>query len=172
MKLDSTYTMLNQVSKTSSINSVSQAEALKEEVSATQMSDYYLSQYLNQSQTKSKDDFTTQISILSKLLDASNEKNSPVEVTSFEANQLVSENGFFGISNTAQRISDFVLKGAGEDVSLLKAGRQGVLQGFQEAQDMWGDKLPDISYQTIDKAIASIDKQLSSLGVGILDSNA
>jgi NAD(P)H-dependent flavin oxidoreductase YrpB (nitropropane dioxygenase family) len=172
MKLDSAYIMLNQVSKTSSINSVSQAEALKEEVSATQMSDYYLVQYLNQSKTKSKDDFTTQIDILSKLLNTSKQKDSEVQITPFEANELVSENGFFGVSNTAQRIADFVLKGAGEDVNLLKAGREGVLQGFQQAKDMWGDELPDISYQTIHKAISSIDKRLSSLGAGILDSNA
>jgi len=43
---------------------------------------------------------------------------------------------------------------------------------LKEAENMWGGKLPDISYETINKAVEMIDKRLGALGVSILDSNA
>ena len=94
------------------------------------------------------------------------------ELSVDEAKELVSEDGFFGITKTAQRIADFVLNGAGDDEKLLRAGRAGILQGFKEAQQIWGEKLPDISYQTIDKALQSIDDRMRDLGFSVLDTNA
>lgn len=89
-----------------------------------------------------------------------------------EAKKLVSEDGFFGIKKTAQRIAEFVLKGAGDNEELLKAGREGILQGFKEAEQTWGDKLPEISYKTIDKAVEEIDKKMMDLGFSLIDKNA
>lgn len=89
-----------------------------------------------------------------------------------EAKQLVSEDGFFGINQTADRIANFVINGAGNDEKLLQAGRAGILQGFKEAEQIWGGKLPDISYKTIDKAVEIIDKKMSELGFAVLDMNA
>jgi hypothetical protein len=89
-----------------------------------------------------------------------------------EATELVSEDGFFGIDKTSQRIADFVLSGAGEDESLLRAGRAGILQGFDEAKQISGGELPDISYKTIEKAVEIIDKAMHSMGYSILDSNS
>lgn len=89
-----------------------------------------------------------------------------------EAKKLVSEDGFFGINQTADRIANFVLSGAGGNEKLLQAGRQGILQGFKEAEQIWGSKLPDISYKTIDKAVATIDKKMTELGFSLIDTNA
>ncbi|WP_345993488.1 hypothetical protein [Sulfurimonas sp. HSL-1716] len=89
-----------------------------------------------------------------------------------EAKKLVSEDGFFGIAQTADRIAGFVLNGAGNDEKLLRAGREGILQGFKEAEQIWGDKLPDISYKTIDKALEAIDKKMNELGFSLIDKNA
>ena len=87
-----------------------------------------------------------------------------------EASALVAEDGFFGIEQTSQRIADFVMNGAGENEDLLRAGREGVLRGFEEAQQVWGDeKLPDISQQTMQKALEIIDKTMSDLGFSILN---
>jgi len=85
-----------------------------------------------------------------------------------EAAALVADDGFFGIAKTAARISDFVINGAGTDESLLRAGREGILQGFKEAEALWGGKLPEISYKTIDKALEAIDMRLNELGYPIL----
>lgn len=86
-----------------------------------------------------------------------------------EAAALVSEDGFFGIEQTAQRISDFVLQGAGENEALLRAGREGILRGFAEAEEIWGDTLPDISQKTIEKAVETIDKAMIDLGFSLID---
>jgi len=86
-----------------------------------------------------------------------------------EAKTLVAEDGFFGVEQTAQRISDFVLQGAGENEDLLRAGREGVLRGFAQAEELWGETLPDISQETIKKALESIDMTMSNLGFSILD---
>lgn len=89
-----------------------------------------------------------------------------------DAQALVSEDGFFGINKTAQRIADFVLNGAGDNEDLLRAGREGILQGFDEAEAMWGDKLPDISYKTIEKAVEIIDLAMHDMGYSIINEEA
>ncbi len=89
-----------------------------------------------------------------------------------EAKALVADDGFFGIDKTAQRIADFVINGSGGDESLLRAGRSGIMQGFEEAQKLWGGKLPDISQKTIEKATDLINQKMSDLGYAILDTNA
>lgn len=94
------------------------------------------------------------------------------ELSTDEASQLVSEDGFFGISQTSTRLADFVLSGGGNDVEKLKAGRSGIIDGFKQAEALWGDKLPDISYKTLDKALEMIDKQIESLGANALDLKA
>lgn len=94
------------------------------------------------------------------------------DMTPDEAKALVSEDGFFGISQTSARLSDFVLSGSGDNLDKLKAGREGIIQGFNEAEKIWGGKLPDISYQTLDKALAKIDEKITALGGTILDTTA
>ena len=89
-----------------------------------------------------------------------------------EAKELVSEDGFFGIDQTSQRIADFVIKGANGDADLLKAGLEGIMQGFDEAEEIWGGKLPDISYKTIDKAKELITQHMAELGYNTLDTSA
>jgi hypothetical protein len=85
-----------------------------------------------------------------------------------QAAELVSEDGFFGIDKTAQRIADFVINGAGGNEELFRAGRDGVLRGFEEAEALWGGKLPDISYTTIEKAVELIDMAMHGLGFNII----
>ena len=89
-----------------------------------------------------------------------------------EAKALVADDGFFGIDKTAQRIADFVINGSGGDESLLRAGRSGIMQGFEDAQKAWGSKLPDISQKTIEKATDLINQKMSDLGYSVLDTNA
>ncbi len=86
-----------------------------------------------------------------------------------EAAKLVGEDGFFGIGQTSQRVADFVLMGAGDDIERLRAGREGVINGFNEAEAIWGEKLPEISYKTLDKTLQMIDEKLRQLGGSVLD---
>lgn len=89
-----------------------------------------------------------------------------------EAKALVSEEGFFGITQTSNRLADFVLSGGGDNLDRLQAGREGIIRGFNEAEKIWGEKLPDISYETLDKALAKIDEKITSLGGSILNQTA
>jgi hypothetical protein len=86
-----------------------------------------------------------------------------------EAAELVSDDGFFGVKQTSERIAEFVISGAGGDEELLREGRKGILQGFKEAEEMWGGKLPDIAYETIDKAVAMVDQALIDGGFSVLN---
>ena len=100
-------------------------------------------------------------------------RGEPIASLSQEkATELVSEDGFFGVAQTSERIAQFVIAGAGSDEELLRAGRKGVLQGFKEAEAIWGGKLPDISYETIEKAVAMIDQALMDNGYSVLDEKA
>ena len=94
------------------------------------------------------------------------------ELTSDEATALISDNGFFGITQTSQRVADFVLNFSGDDLEKLEKGREGIIQGFEDAQKMWGGELPEISQETMKAAIELVDKAMTDLGFSIIDQNA
>lgn len=88
------------------------------------------------------------------------------EVSQEEAQSLIGEDGYFGVNKTAQRLADFVITGGGENLDRLQMGREGVLNGFQEAEQLWGGKLPEISYQTLNKTLELIDARIQELSGG------
>ncbi len=100
-----------------------------------------------------------------------NGKN-PLAMNTDELNQLISEEGFFGIDNTANRIADFVIKGAGNDVEKLKKGLEGIKQGFEQAEKIWGGELPQISQDTIEATIKKVSNRIDELGGKTLDLKA
>src|SRR5574344_1305737 len=51
------------------------------------------------------------------------------ELSQEEAKDLVSEEGFFGVNQTSQRVADFVFGFSGNDLELLQKGREGIVQG-------------------------------------------
>lgn len=71
---------------------------------------------------------------------------------------------FRGVEKTADRIAKFVTKGAGPNLNRLRQGKEGIIQGFKEAEKLWGGKLPEISYETIKQALETIDKQINATG--------
>jgi hypothetical protein len=76
---------------------------------------------------------------------------------------LVGEEGFFGVTQAANRIADFVIHGAGDNTKLLEAGLKGIQQGLAEAEKLWGGELPSIAYETTDKALEKVQKVLDNL---------
>jgi hypothetical protein len=94
------------------------------------------------------------------------------ELSKEQASELVSEDGMFGIKQTSERIANFVINGANGDESLLRAGREGMLTGFKQAEEMWGGKLPEISQETMKAATQMVDKAMTDLGFSIIDKNA
>ncbi|MDD2888272.1 MAG: hydrogenase-4 component G [Aliarcobacter sp.] len=85
------------------------------------------------------------------------------ELTQDEAKDLVSENGFFGVTQTSDRVANFVFSFAGDDLELLQKGREGIIQGFEEAKKLFGGELPEISYKTQERTLSLIDEKINSL---------
>jgi len=74
-----------------------------------------------------------------------------------EAQDLVAEDGYFGVEKTADRIFKFATGIAGGDPARVDAIREGVEKGFKEALDAFGGWLPDISYDTYDTVMKKLD---------------
>lgn len=142
-----------------------------ERLSAKEIQATYVMQFQFDISTSSKTNVGEQADVFT-LADIGYTGKPIGELTQNEAKELVAEDGFFGISQTAQRIADFVINGAGDDESMLRAGRGGIVQGFEEAEGVWGGKLPDISYQTIEKAVAIIDEYMQGLDFSVVDTTA
>lgn len=85
------------------------------------------------------------------------------ELSSEEATELIGDDGFFGIDKTSQRVADFVFNFAGDDLDILEKGREGIVQGFEEAEEMWGGELPEISYKTQAKTLELIDAKIAEI---------
>jgi len=74
-----------------------------------------------------------------------------------EAQELVAEDGYFGVEQTSERIFQAAVSIAGGDPARLDAIMQGVEEGFAEAEKAFGGTLPDISYQTRDAVMDKLN---------------
>lgn len=74
-----------------------------------------------------------------------------------EAQELIADEGYFGVEKTAERIFTFAVGVAGNDPARIDTIREGVENGFQEALDAFGGWLPDISYDTYDTVMNKLD---------------
>lgn len=80
------------------------------------------------------------------------------DLTQAEAQELVAEDGYFGVEQTSDRIVEFAIGMAGGDPGRLDAILQGIDQGFREAEKAFGGTLPEISYQTYDAIRQKLDQ--------------
>ncbi len=78
-------------------------------------------------------------------------------LTQNDAQELVADDGYFGVDKTSDRIFNFAIGIAGGDPTRIDAIREGVEKGFQDAYDAFGGWLPDISYDTYDAVMAKLD---------------
>lgn len=72
------------------------------------------------------------------------------EATKAEAQESISEDGYWGVKQTSQRIFDFALALSGGDADKMDEMLAAFDKGFKEATKSWGRDLPDISNQTYD----------------------
>ncbi|MFY4843146.1 hydrogenase-4 component G [Aliarcobacter butzleri] len=86
-----------------------------------------------------------------------------LQLSQDEATQLVSEDGFFGVTQTSDRVAGFVLSFSGDNLDILQKGREGIVKGFEEAEKLFGGQLPEISYKTQERTLALIDEKIKSL---------
>lgn len=70
--------------------------------------------------------------------------------TKAQAEQDISEDGYYGVKQTSERLFDFAMALAGDDVDKMKEMQAAVEKGFKLATKAWGRDLPEISHQTLD----------------------
>jgi len=166
-------TQIHQTLQSEKVTRSEQVEAIKEEHKASQTARF--TQLMSEVQSfvdskKTENSFEAQYKEFQDFLVEVGYKGEPIaSLSKDEASELVSEDGFFGITQTSERIAQFVVAGAGGSEELLREGRKGILQGFDEAEQIWGGKLPEIAYETINKAVEMIDKALVEGGFSIMD---
>lgn len=70
--------------------------------------------------------------------------------TKEEAIQSISEDGYYGVKETSERIFQFALALTGGDEESMKKMQAAVEEGFSQATEAWGRELPSITSDTHD----------------------
>ena len=69
----------------------------------------------------------------------------------------IAEDGYWGVSQTSQRILDFATALTGGDPDKIEEMRAAFQKGFKQAEKTWGGQLPDISQRTYDAVMKGFD---------------
>lgn len=77
--------------------------------------------------------------------------------TAKQAAEDVSEDGYWGVKQTSERILDFAKAISGGDSAKAEEMRNAIEKGFKQASKLWGGDLPDISQKTYDTVMKGID---------------
>ncbi len=72
------------------------------------------------------------------------------EATKAQAQEDISEDGYWGVKQTSQRLFDFASALAGDDPEKMQQMQKAIEKGFKEATGAWGRDLPEISSRTMD----------------------
>lgn len=70
--------------------------------------------------------------------------------TAAKAKEEISEDGYWGVNQTSQRIFDMAVALSGGDEDKMDEMLEAFKKGFKEATKTWGRELPDISQKTYD----------------------
>ena len=81
--------------------------------------------------------------------------------TQKKAQEAISEDGYWGVKQTSDRIVSFATALAGNDSKQLEKMRDAFLKGYKQAEKTWGGKLPDISQKTYDAVLEKLDKLMN-----------
>ena len=70
--------------------------------------------------------------------------------TKADAQAAISEDGFYGVKKTSERLFEFAQALAGDDVDKMKEMQKAVEKGYKMATGEWGRELPEICKNTLD----------------------
>lgn len=77
--------------------------------------------------------------------------------TKAKATEAISENGYWGVNKTSERMLEFAKTLSGGDPSKIETLREAFKQGFEKAKEAFGGELPEISQKTYDKVMEGFD---------------
>ncbi|MCL2702426.1 MAG: hypothetical protein FWE91_02300 [Defluviitaleaceae bacterium] len=75
-----------------------------------------------------------------------------------KAREMVSDDGYFGVKQTSERLLSFAKAYAGDDPAKIAEMRSAFEKGFKAAEKAWGGKLPEISYKTHEAVMKGFDE--------------
>lgn len=78
--------------------------------------------------------------------------------TQAQAKADIAEDGYWGVTQTSERIFDFAMALSGGDPEQMDKMKAAFLKGYEKAEKAWGDSLPDISKRTYDAVIKKFDE--------------
>ncbi len=82
--------------------------------------------------------------------------------TKAQAQKDISEDGYYGVKQTSQRLFDFASALAGDDVEKMKKMQKAMEKGFNLATGAWGRDLPSICNETLKAANKLFDDYYKS----------
>ena len=78
--------------------------------------------------------------------------------TSAQAQKDISEDGYWGVKQTSDRMVDFAMALSGNDPQKADKMIEAVKKGYKQAEKTWGGELPDICKQTLETTISKLEK--------------
>ena len=85
--------------------------------------------------------------------------------TKLQAQKDISEDGYWGVKQTSDRIVDFANALTGGDPSKIDEMREAFKKGYAMAEKKWGGSLPEISQRTYDAVLEKFDKLAAEAGI-------
>jgi len=77
--------------------------------------------------------------------------------TRAKATEAISDDGYWGVNKTAERLLDFAKTISGGDPTKIETLKTAFKEGFEKAKEAFGGTLPDISQKTYDKVMEGFD---------------
>ena len=143
-----------------SVNKMSAEEraALVKSLKADQ--EYQMTRFVNMmTQTFTKQGFTQKNAEDDSFWKMFSSGNLSVDLeTKKAAQEAISEDGYWGVNQTSDRIIDFAKALTGGDPDKIEEMRSAFEKGFKKAGKTWGGDLPDISQRTYDAVMEKFDK--------------
>ena len=85
--------------------------------------------------------------------------------TKAQAQADIAEDGYWGVSQTSDRIIQFATALTGGDPDKIEAMRDAFKKGYAQAEKTWGGSLPEISQKTYDAVMEKFDKLAADAGL-------
>lgn len=87
-----------------------------------------------------------------------------------QAKKDISEDGYWGVKQTSERLVSFAQALAGNDPEQADKMIAAVKKGFEQATNTWGGELPDICKQTLDTTVKKLEEWRDSLQTNKIES--
>lgn len=82
-----------------------------------------------------------------------------------QAQADIAEDGYWGVTQTSDRIIQFATALTGGDPDKIEAMRDAFKKGYAQAEKTWGGSLPEISQKTYDAVMEKFDKLAADAGL-------